>query len=177
MQSFDARGKRAGIRRPTNADCDEFLAMAQASVEFHRGWVDLPKTREKFYAYVRSRQTGTDDGFLVCDASSGQIVGVINVNCIVRGFFQSAYLGYYVGLQFARQGYMSEGLKLVAQYAFTELGLHRLEANIQPDNAASIALVRKCGFRKEGFSPKYLQVAGDWRDHERWAILADEFTP
>ena len=99
---------------------------------------------------------------------------MVNVNCIVRGLFQSAYLGYYVGAAFAGRGYMAEGLALVVRHAFSEMGLHRLEANIQPDNAASIALARRCGFRKEGFSPRYLRISGEWRDHERWALLADE---
>jgi ribosomal-protein-alanine N-acetyltransferase len=69
---------------------------------------------------------------------------------------------------------MTDGMRLVTRYAFDEMKLHRVEANIQPDNIASIALVRKCGFRLEGFSPRYLQVFGEWRDHERWALLADE---
>jgi ribosomal-protein-alanine N-acetyltransferase len=163
-----------GICRPTCADCDEFIALMHASQEFHRPWTDFPKTRERYYGYVRSRQTPTDDGFLVCERQSNQIVGLINLNCIVRGFFQSAYLGYGVGAQFARRGYMTEGINLVATYAFREMNLHRLESNIQPENLASIAVIRRCGFRKEGFSPKYLQVLGQWRDHERWALLADE---
>ena len=98
---------------------------------------------------------------------------MINLNEIVRGAFQSAYLGYYIGTPYAGQGYMMEALKLVIEYAFNELRLHRLEANIQPQNAASLALVKRCGFRKEGFSPRYLKIDGDWRDHERWAILVD----
>ncbi len=106
---------------------------------------------------------------MLCMRHSGAIAGVVNVNAIVRGFFQSAYLGYYIGEPFARQGIMSEGLKLVIGYAFGPMKLHRLEANVQPGNVASIALVRRCGFRKEGFSPRYLQVMGEWRDHERWA--------
>ena len=68
---------------------------------------------------------------------------------------------------------MTEGMGLVLDYAFSELGLHRLEANIQPGNTASIALVRRCGFVREGFSEKYLKIGGEWRDHERWAIRAD----
>jgi ribosomal-protein-alanine N-acetyltransferase len=63
---------------------------------------------------------------------------------------------------------MREGLELVKRYAFAELGLHRLEANIQPDNAASIGLVKRCGFSYEGTSPAFLFIAGQWRDHERW---------
>jgi ribosomal-protein-alanine N-acetyltransferase len=71
-----------------------------------------------------------------------------------------------------RQGFMREGLRAVTRHAFNRLGLHRLEASIQPGNAASIALARSCGFAKEGYSPRYLKLGGRWRDHERWAILA-----
>lgn len=91
---------------------------------------------------------------------------------IVRGVFLSGYLSYYVFAGHERQGLMTEALRLVARHAFSKLALHRLEANIRPENAASIALVRACGFAREGFSPKYLKIAGRWRDHERWALLA-----
>jgi [ribosomal protein S5]-alanine N-acetyltransferase len=177
MSSFDLIGARVGIRRPAAGDCDEFLALVQSSQNLHRPWVDPPSSRERFYAYVKNRQGLTDDGFLICDVPAGRIVGVVNVNNIVRGLFQSAYLGYYVGAAFAGHGYMTEGLALVVRYAFTELALHRLEANIQPPNVASIALVRKCGFRREGFSPRYLQAGGQWQDHERWARLCDDPHP
>jgi ribosomal-protein-alanine N-acetyltransferase len=172
---FVSAGERIRIRRPVEGDCDEFLEMVAASRELHWPWVDPPSTRERYVEYVRSRQGSGDDGFLICRVGSGEIVGVINLNIIVRGAFQSAYLGYYIGAAFAGQGYMTEGIKLVARHAFEEMSLHRLEANIQPGNVASIAVVRKCGFRKEGFSPRYLRVAGEWRDHERWALLADEY--
>jgi len=174
MAIYEATGEKAAIRRPTSADSEEFVAAVLASRGLHYPWVDPPKTREHFKNYLRSRQSGSDDGFLICDRGTGRIAGVINLNCIVRGFFQSTYLGCYAFADFAGKGYMREGLELVTHFAFTELGLHRVEANIQPGNAASIALVRRCGFRKEGFSPKYLQVFGKWRDHERWALLADD---
>ncbi len=170
----DSISARIGIRRPTDADAEEFVTLAQASAAYHHPWVDPPKTRERFDTYLASRQSPTDDGFLICDRATGQIAGVINLNCIVRGFFHSAYLGYYAFEQFARKGYMTDGMKLVMHHAFTEMKLHRLEANIQPENLASIALAQKCGFRKEGFSPKYLQVYGQWRDHERWAVVAED---
>jgi [ribosomal protein S5]-alanine N-acetyltransferase len=172
--TFDASGPRVGIRRAAVVDCDEFLALAQASLELVRPWLEPPTTRERFYSYLRSRQTPTDDGFLICERSSNRIVGVININCIVRGYFQSAYLGYWIGASFAKQGYMTEAMGLLTRYAFTEMNLHRLEANIQPENLASIALVRKCGFKKEGFSPRYLQVNGQWHDHERWTIRVED---
>jgi ribosomal-protein-alanine N-acetyltransferase len=86
---------------------------------------------------------------------------------------QSAYLGYYGMSNFARTGLMTEALRAAVAYAFSELGLHRVEANIQPGNTASTALVRRLGFKQEGLSPRYLRINGEWRDHERWALLAD----
>ena len=107
--------------------------------------------------------------------SSDELVGVINLNEIVRGPLQSAYLGYYAFAPHAGHGYMREGLTLVLRWAFGELRLHRVEANIQPLNDASLTLVRRLGFRREGLSPRYLKIAGRWRDHERWALLAEEW--
>ena len=70
---------------------------------------------------------------------------------------------------------MSEALRLVLKYSFEKLGLHRLEANIQPLNRASIALVKRAGFVREGFSRRYLKICGRWRDHERWAIIVEDW--
>ena len=103
------------------------------------------------------------------------LVGVINVNNIVRGGFQSAALGYYALEPHAGRGLMREGLSLVLKHAFSKMKLHRVEANIQPNNRASIALVKKCGFAKEGFSRRFVKVCGQWKDHERWALLAEDF--
>jgi [ribosomal protein S5]-alanine N-acetyltransferase len=173
--TYDATSSRVGIRRPTLDDCDEFIALIQASRTLHGPWVNLPDTRERFEAFIRSRASRiTEDAFVICDVATGAIAGDVNINCIVRGHFHSAYLGYAIGETYAGRGYMTEGLRLVIEYAFTEMKLHRLEANVQPDNLPSLAVVRKCGFKKEGFSPRYLNINGQWRDHERWAILADD---
>lgn len=102
-------------------------------------------------------------------------MGSINLSQIFRGPFQNAYLGYYVGARFANQGYMTEAVELIVRYAFKTLKLHRVEANIQPQNKASIALVRRAGFTKEGYSKRYLKIGGRWRDHERWAITVEEW--
>lgn len=173
-------GTRVALRRPRLSDCQEFIELMQQSESLHHPWSFPPTTKRAFTRYLKSREKENQDGFLICHSQTQAIAGVINLNEIVRGGFQSAYLGYYIGAPYAARGYMTEALKLVIRYAFDELGLHRLEANIQPQNAASIALVKRCGFRKEGFSPRYLKIDGDWRDHERWTILADSmstFTP
>ena len=102
------------------------------------------------------------------------MVGVINLNDVIRGTFQSASLGYYAFAPYAGQGLMRLAMLLVLRRAFGKLKLHRVEANIQPGNRASIALVRKCGFVREGLSRRLLKVRGRWQDHERWALLSDD---
>jgi ribosomal-protein-alanine N-acetyltransferase len=177
MGPFLLEGIRVGIRRPCADDSAEFVALVRESAALHHPWGEYPTTPEKFADYLERRALPDQDGFVVCERERGAIAGVININSIVRGFFQSGYLGYYAAARFARRGYMTEGMRLVVRFAFDELKLHRLEANIQPENVASIALVRRCRFRKEGFSPRYLKILGEWRDHERWALLADEVPP
>ena len=113
-------------------------------------------------------------GFLVVSHETGEMVGVINLNHIIRGSLRGAFLGYYAFAPNAGQGLMHEGMLLVLKHAFQKLKLHRLEANIQPGNLASIALARSCGFVREGFSRRYLKVCGRWEDHERWAILSED---
>jgi ribosomal-protein-alanine N-acetyltransferase len=147
----------------------------RASRSFHRPWATAPTDDERFTAYLSDSRRPDFEGMLVCRNEDDAIVGFFNLSQIARGSLQSAYLGYAAGKPYARHGYMREGLELVLRNAFANLRLHRVEANIQPDNLASIALARGAGFRREGFSPRYLKIGGRWRDHERWAILADEW--
>jgi len=163
---------RVCLRHPGPADRREFLARSRASRRLHHPWVTAPSNTDEFARYLGRLQQPGHCGFLVCDARNQAIAGVINVSHIILGPLRSAFVGYYAFAGFERQGFMREGLQAVVQYAFTRLKLHRLEANIQPGNAASIALVRSCGFRKEGYSPRYLKIGGRWRDHEHWVILA-----
>jgi len=163
------------IRPARKRDQKEFLSCVRRSRRLHRPWVSPPNSPEAFQAFLAWTRRPSHEGFLVCLHSTGEIVGVIHLNEVVRGCFQSAYLGYCAFSPHAGRGYMTEGLGLVLTKAFRELKLHRLEANIQPLNRASIRLVRRLGFRKEGLSPRYLKIRGQWQDHERWAILAEEW--
>jgi ribosomal-protein-alanine N-acetyltransferase len=160
------------LRPPTPDDEDQFLAAMRASRRAHRPWLYPPLDPEGYRAYL-ARLDERKYGFLACRAEDGAIVGWLNVSEIVRGALQSGFLGYGGVAEHAGRGYMTEAVTLVVREAFGPLGLHRLEANIQPGNHPSLALAKRCGFEKEGFSPRYLKVGGRWRDHERWAIRAD----
>ncbi len=163
------------LRTPRITDTATFLAAVRRSRELHRPWVSPPRTAHALRKYLARKQDKTHLTFFLWSRGQDDLVGVVNVTEIVRGFFQSAYLGYYAFAPYAGKGFMREGLAQVVMHMFGKFKLHRLEANIQPGNKASLALVRSLGFRREGFSPRYLKIAGCWRDHERWAILADEW--
>jgi len=164
---------RVTLRPVTAADQDEFLALAAASTDLHHPWMSLPATPEEFRAYLRRFDHVTAVGLLICLRRTGAIAGVIHINSIIRGRFQNGSLSYAAFAPGAGQGYMSEGLGLALRYAFGQLRLHRLDAQIQPGNHASLNLVRRAGFRHEGYSPRLLFIDGAWRDHERWAITSD----
>jgi [ribosomal protein S5]-alanine N-acetyltransferase len=171
----DRAALRVLLRAPEPVDRDEFVAIMRASRSFHRPWATAPTDYEAFAAYLVDTRRPDFEAMLVCRREDGTILGFFNLSHITRGSLQSAYLGYAVASKYARQGYMREGLELVLREAFLTLRLHRLEANIQPGNQASIALARGAGFLREGFSPRYLKIGGRWRDHERWAILAEDW--
>lgn len=163
---------RVTLRHLASGDRDEFLGLVNASADLHRPWVSLPSTPEQYQAYLARYAQPDEESVLICARGSGAIAGVVNINSIIRGRFQSASIAYAAFAPTAGQGYMTEGLTLVVRYAFEQLQLHRLEAQIQPDNHASLKLVRKVGFRYEGCSPELLYIDGAWRDHERWAITS-----
>ncbi|MFD3409881.1 GNAT family N-acetyltransferase [Streptomyces cyaneofuscatus] len=178
-----AEGPRTALRRFTEADAAEFTARARESRAHHRPWLFPPERTGTYAAYADTlARDPAREGFLVCERGEGgergegdpdgAIAGFVNINNIVLGGFRSGTLGYGAFAHAAGRGLMGEALGLVMDLAFGPLGLHRLEANIQPGNAASIALVRRAGFRLEGFSPDFLHIDGAWRDHERWAITA-----
>jgi ribosomal-protein-alanine N-acetyltransferase len=170
---------RVALRTLAAGDQDEFLALARASAELHHPWYTMPVTPEEFEAYLDRYARPATEGLLVCLRDGGALAGMVTIDSIIRGRFQSASLSYAAFAPAAGRGYMSEGLALVLEYAFTELRLHRLEANIQPGNEASLRLIRRLGFRQEGVAPAMLFIDGAWRDHERWAITREltDFPP
>ncbi|MCA1703368.1 MAG: GNAT family N-acetyltransferase [Actinobacteria bacterium] len=165
------------LREPEESDIEELQGLIRASKDLHHPWVDLDDSREGLDRYLAASRSDRAASFLVCEGPSGQIIGVVNLSEIVRGVFQSAYLSFYAHQLFAGRGLMHEGLQLVVMESFGSLGLHRLEANIQPGNERSKRLVERCGFRLEGFSPRYLRIGDEWRDHERWALTVEDHSP
>src|SRR5689334_5541898 len=168
-------GERVYLRAPEKRDAGEFVALNRRSTRLHRGLTSPPKTVEEFVAFLTRVRRPESVCFFICRHEDDAIVGAIMLHQIFLGPFRSAYLGYFVGEPFANRGYMTEALQLTLQYAFKKIKLHRLEANIQPGNTASIALVRRAGFKQEGYSPRYLKICGRWRDHERWAITVEDW--
>jgi [ribosomal protein S5]-alanine N-acetyltransferase len=166
---------RVYLRAPQQADAEEFVGAMLASRALHRPWAFPPTTREAFAEYIERLEDPTFVGFLICRRDNRAIVGHANLSQIFYGPLRSAYLGYNAVAAHAGRGYMTEGLLLVLRRAFGVLALHRVEANIQPGNVRSRALIERCGFSREGYSRRYLRIGGRWRDHERWALLAEDF--
>ena len=170
-----AEDRQVFVRPVDVRDQEALITAVQRSRHLHGDWVSPPDTPEAFTTYLERVSKPTHVGLVIIEEETQDIVGVVNINEIVRGFFQSAYLGYYALDPWAGKGLMKQGMQRAMEYAFETLDLHRLESNIQPENTASIALVTSLGFRNEGFSPRYLKIAGVWRDHQRWAITREEF--
>jgi [ribosomal protein S5]-alanine N-acetyltransferase len=167
---------RVLLRPPTSHDEAALIAVNQASVAHHHPWVAPPLTPEAYQGYLERCARPDVAGLLVCRAEDGAVMGAVTLSQIFYGPLQSAYMGYYIGAPFAGKGYMAEALALTLDHAFGPLRLHRVEANIQPGNVASLTLARRVGFTREGFSRRYLFIDGAWRDHERFAMLAEDWT-
>ncbi|MEV0349456.1 GNAT family N-acetyltransferase [Nonomuraea sp. NPDC050680] len=171
LTGFGGDSGRVTLRRMTVDDQDEFTELVRASADLYGPYMSLPATPQDFHAFLgKFADPLLAEGLVVCLRDTGAMAGNININSIIRGRAQTASLGYAAFAPTAGQGYMSEGLRLVMRYAFEELRLHRLEAQIQPGNDASLKLVQRHGFRSEGCSPELLFIDGAWRDHERWVI-------
>jgi ribosomal-protein-alanine N-acetyltransferase len=160
------------VRAPRPADEREFTSLMRSSRSFHRPWASAPTDRQRFEAYVADSRRPDFEAMLVCRSEDDAILGFFNLSQILQGHVRSAYLGYAVGRRYAGKGYMREAIGLVLQTAFQTLELDLVEANIQPGNRASIALAAGAGFVRDQGPPRYLKIAGQWRDHDRWVLTA-----
>lgn len=174
-------GDRVCLRFPVEGDRAAFIALRRASRGHLEPWEPLPP--EGFDAYgddafnreMECRQLPEQERWLITRRSDGAILGRLALTAIERGAFQNGRFGYWIGGEHAGRGYMTEGLELGLRRCFGAMGLHRVEANIQPHNEASRRAAMKAGFRLEGYSPRYLQIGGEWSDHERWAVTREDW--
>ncbi len=173
-------GDRVHLRPPRPGDFADwvrlrrenrnYLRLAEPAVP--RGFD--PYGAEAFERLLVSASTERTRRFFVCDNETKALLGQVSLSDISRGPFQSCFAGYWIGRRHSNKGLMSEALALAIRYAFEELKLHRVEANIRPENLASRAVAAKCGLRCEGVALRLLKLAGQWRDHERWAITLED---
>ena len=166
------RGERVHLRVLGVSDRTAYLCAVRASRRLLRPWSYPPEDSAGFADLVERPDGET---FLICRNEDEAFAGMASLGQITFGNLRGAYLGYSAFVPYEGRGYMTEGLNLVLRHGFRGLGLHRIEANVQPDNARSIALAERLGFRREGYSPRYLKIGGRWRDHVRYALLAEEF--
>jgi ribosomal-protein-alanine N-acetyltransferase len=163
---------RPTLRRLSPSDRGSFLEAVARSRALHHPWAYPPDSPDAFDAYIEVHPTRY--ALAVVVDHQDPLVGVYTLSQIHHGSFRNAYLGYYAFLPHAGNGYMREGMTLLFRYAFGELRLHRLQANVQPENERSLALLRSTGWREEGYAPRYLKVGGRWRDHMLFATLAED---
>jgi ribosomal-protein-alanine N-acetyltransferase len=171
----EARGEialpGATIRPLLSSDEHEFTTLAVRSLDFHRRWIVAPKSPAEFQRYFARMDSPDAAGFVICDGEDDSIVGFINLNPIIGEPYCRGLLGYGMFYPYARQGYMTTGLSAVIEHAFDELSLHRLEADIQPSNQASVRLIERLGFTMECVSEGFIRINGEWADHERWVLI------
>lgn len=175
VENLKVIGERVFLRYVLPCDEAEFIALNKGSTEFYKGLVSPILNSADFKVYVERNKNETNECFVICDKTDKKIVGAINLSQIFRKAFQNAYLGFSLGVNFTGKGFMTESVNLILKHSFENLQLHRLEANVQPHNTASIHVLERCGFMKEGFSRKYLKIDGVWCDHERWAIIVEDW--
>ena len=162
------------LRRPSRADAKAFVqAVVRSRASLHP-WISAPDTEERFQM-VLDRASATYVPSLLVLEDGGAIVGAMNLSEVSRGNFLNAHLGYYAFQPHAGRGYMARGMRLVLDFAFGDLALHRVEANVQPGNVRSSKLLQAAGFEREGFSKGFLYIDGEWRDHERWAMRVEPY--
>ncbi len=175
MRRAIAARRSSYLRKPAPVDGPEFVAAVVRTRGHLEPWVYAADSLATYRHWVERGERLDNDQFLVCRRDDDAIVGFVNLNGISGGALRSASLGWASFVPDQPGGHLTDGVRMVFEVSFTQLRLHRLEANIQPGNHRSRRLAVRCGFRYEGFSPRFLEIGGQWRDHERWAILEDEW--
>jgi ribosomal-protein-alanine N-acetyltransferase len=176
-----AAGTLVFLRLPRLEDRAEMLRVRRGSRAFLEPWEATPERGPSpwgpgwFDRFLASSATDASLRMLICAADDGRIVGQIGLGGIVRGAFQSAFLGYWIAETETRRGYARQAITLAISHAFGTMGLHRVEANIIPRNKPSKLLVKRIGFRYEGLARRYLRINHVWEDHEHWAISREEW--
>lgn len=176
------RNERILLRTPEVGDFEAWMRLRMASRTFLTPWEpqwpsnDLTRSAYRFRIkrYLRDIQDDEAYPFFIFSTDGRTLFGAISLSNVRRGVAQMATLGYWIGEPFARQGYMTNAVRLASAFAFDHLQLHRVEAACLPHNAASIGLLRKCGFRQEGLARRYLRINGAWQDHLLFAKLNED---
>lgn len=172
------------LRTPVASDREAFLAARATNQTYLQPWEPLraPESPDEGFArLLASAESDTTQRTFVF-SRNGELLGGVSISNIARGPFQNATIGYWLVETAQGKGYMQEAVLAMLAHAFKAahaggLGLHRVECNVMPRNARSIALARRVGFREEGFSPRYLQINGVWEGHLRFAMTAEDWVP
>ncbi|HJV41522.1 GNAT family protein [Caulobacter sp.] len=176
------QGREVYLRPPRPGDHRAWAALRARSRSFLEPWEptwpdhDLTRAafRARLAAYARELDLDEAYPFFVFRREDDTLVGGVRLFHVRRGVAQTGAIGYWVGESFARKGHMADAVETLIRFAFQGLGLHRLEAACMPENAASAALLLKCGFSEEGYARAYLKINGDWRDHRLFGLVAPE---
>jgi ribosomal-protein-alanine N-acetyltransferase len=177
------RGRGVLLRAPAMSDYGPWAELRARSREYltpwEPSWQRHELTRGAYRRRVRhyQREAREDEGyaFLIFDEADDELVGGVTLSNVRRGVTQAAVLGYWLGLPYIKRGYMTCAVQAIASFAFEDLRLHRLEAATMPANAASIRVLERNGFRREGFARGLLKINGVWEDHILFALLAEDF--
>ena len=175
-------GPNVRVRPPEGQDWQAWAELRTASRNFltpwEPAWANDAHSRATYRRRLRRQQRDANDdvsyAYFLIRRSDDTLMGGITLSNVQRGVAQSCSVGYWIGESFAGGGYMTEGLTCVLEHCFLVLGMHRVEAACMPNNDASQALLKRCGFRREGYARKYLKINGSWRDHLLFAMIADD---
>jgi len=176
-------GERIYIRLPEKADAKSWVEVRSRNAGFLKPWspagamanIDRDGFMKRLPCYVDDWKDDLAYTFFIFRQDSDALIGGITINNIVRGAGQMGTLGYWLDEAETRQGFMTEAVLLAAEFAFSCLRLHRLQAGTLPENMASQKVLMNSGFRPEGLARKYIRINGEWRDHQMFSLIVDEF--